>query len=58
MAKRDIGTEILQGVQEIKAYKAGQLRLATRRLKNPAPTKEIRKPRASFAGSLCQPHGG
>ncbi len=43
MAKRDIGTEILQGIQEVKAYKAGQLRLRTHRLKNPAPTKEIRQ---------------
>ncbi len=43
MAKRDIGTEILQGIQEVKAYKAGQLRLRTHQLENPAPTKEIRQ---------------
>lgn len=43
MAKRDIGAEILEGIREVKAYKAGRLQLKTRRLKDPAPTKEIRK---------------
>ncbi len=43
MAKRDIGTEILQGIQKVKAYTAGQLRLRTHQLKNPAPAKEIRQ---------------
>lgn len=43
MAKRDIGTEILEGIREVKAYKAGKLRLKTRKVKDPAPTREIRK---------------
>lgn len=43
MAKRDIGTEILEGIREIKTHKAGRLQLKTRRLKNPAPAREIRK---------------
>ncbi len=43
MTKRDSGTEILQGIQEVKAYKAGQLRLRTHPLKNPAPAKEIKQ---------------
>ncbi len=42
MAKRDIGTEILEGIREVKAHKAGKLRLKTRELKNPAPAKDIR----------------
>ena len=43
MAERDIGTEILEGIREVQAYKAGRLQLKTRRLKNPSPPKEIRK---------------
>jgi putative transcriptional regulator len=43
MAKRDIGTEILEGIREVKAYKSGHLQLKTRKLKNPAPTREIRR---------------
>ncbi len=56
MAKRDIGAEILQGIQEIKAYKAGTLQLKTRVLKPPASTKEIRTrlglSQAAFAGLM------
>ena len=42
VAKRDIGQEILDGIREIKAHKAGQLALKTRTLQAPAPTKKIR----------------
>ncbi|MCK6621479.1 MAG: helix-turn-helix domain-containing protein [Calditrichaceae bacterium] len=42
MPKRDIGLEILEGLQEIKAYKAGQLKLRTRKLEEPSSAKEIR----------------
>ena len=43
MAKRDIGTEILEGIREVKAHKAGRLRLKTHKLKAPPPTKVIRR---------------
>jgi len=56
VAKRDIGQEILDGIREIKAYKAGQLALKTRTLQAPAPTKEIRGQlklsQAAFAGLM------
>ncbi len=42
MTKRDIGNEILDGIREVKAYKAGQRQLKTRTVKNPPSTKEIR----------------
>ena len=42
MSKRDIGSEILEGLQEIKAYKASELNLRTRELKEPSSAKEIR----------------
>ncbi len=43
MAKRDIGTEILEGIKEVKAYKAGKLKLKTHQLEELPPTQEIRK---------------
>ncbi len=42
MTKRDIGHEILEGIQEIKAYKAGEKDLRTRTLKEPSPPYVIR----------------
>ncbi len=42
MAKCDSGTEILEGIREVKAHKAGKIRLRTRQLKSPVPTQEIR----------------
>jgi putative transcriptional regulator len=42
MSERDIGLEILEGIQEIKAFKAGQIDLKTRELKEPSSPKEIR----------------
>ena len=56
MAKRDIGQEILDGIQEIKAYKAGQANLRTRTLTAPAPPQTIRAQlnlsQAAFAGLM------
>ena len=42
MTKRDIGQEILDGIREIKAYKAGEKDLRTRTLKEPSPPYVIR----------------
>lgn len=56
MSERDIGREILEGIQEIKAYKAGQLELRTRVLTEPSMPREIRKrlglSQAAFAGLM------
>lgn len=56
MAKREIGLEILEGIQEIKADKAGKLKLGTRQLKLPAPPQKIRArlqlSQAAFAGMM------
>jgi hypothetical protein len=35
MSERDIGQEILDGIRDIKAFKAGQGKLCTHTLKNP-----------------------
>ena len=43
MAKRDIGQEILDGVREIKAYKAGKKQLRTHTLSEPSPPQIIRE---------------
>ena len=55
MSKRDIGMEILEGIREIKAYKAGQANLRTCTLKHPAPAQVIRAKlnlsQEAFAGS-------
>ena len=42
MADRNIGNEILEGILEIKAYKAGKIVLKTRKLPKIAPAKETR----------------
>lgn len=56
MSKRNVGMEILEGVREIKAYKAGQGNLRTRTLKHPASAKVIRAKlnlsQEAFAGLL------
>lgn len=56
MPKRDIGQEILDGIHEIKAYKAGQVDLRTRTLTAPAPPQTIRAQlnlsQAAFAGLM------
>lgn len=56
MSERDIGQEILQGLREIKADKAGQRTLRTHQLKPPAPSQDIRArlrlSQAAFAGLM------
>jgi hypothetical protein len=37
MSKRDIGQEILEGIRDVKAYKAGTKVLLVHSLKEPAP---------------------
>ncbi len=43
MSERNIGLEILEGIQEIKKFKAGEIELKTRELKEPADPKIIRE---------------
>ena len=43
MSERDIGKEILDGIKEIKAYKAGKVALKTNVISEPSPAKEIRE---------------
>ena len=56
MAERDIGKEILDGIREIKAHKAGTRHLRTNQLKEPAPPQVIRQrlklSQAAFAGLM------
>ena len=42
MSKRDIGQEILDGIREVKAYKASTKVLRVHALKTPAPPNEIK----------------
>ena len=42
MSKRDIGQEILDGIREIKAFKADQVVLRTHTLKEPVSPQVIR----------------
>ena len=42
MSDRDIGMEILEGIQEIKAHKDGEITLHYRTLKKPAAPRDIR----------------
>ena len=56
MAKRDIGQEILDGIREVKAYKAGKKTLRVHTLKQPAPPRVIRAKlklsQSAFAGMM------
>jgi len=56
MSKRDIGQEILDGIQEIKAFKAGRGDLRTHSLKEPASPQVIRAKlnlsQSAFAGLM------
>lgn len=56
MSSRDIGMEILEGIQSIKAHKAGGPQLRTRVLKAPGSPKEIRTKmglsQSAFAGLM------
>ena len=56
MPERNIGEEILEGIREIKAYKAGKIVLRTHKLKRPAAPHRIRASlklsQAAFAGLM------
>ena len=56
MSERNVGIEILEGIREIKAYKAGRGALRTYKLSQPAPPQEIRAKlqlsQAAFAGLM------
>lgn len=56
MSQRDIGQELLDGIQEFKTYKAGQVNLRTRRLTAPSAPQTIRGQlnlsQAAFAGLM------
>jgi putative transcriptional regulator len=56
MAERDIGMEILEGIQEIKAHKAGKGNLRVRHLREPSTPQSIRKKldlsQSAFAGMM------
>lgn len=57
MTERNIGLEILEGIQEIKSFKRGEIDyLVARELKEPAPAQEIRAQlalsQASFAALM------
>jgi len=56
MSKRDIGQEILDGIQEIKGFKAGQGNLRTHTLKEPGAPQVIRAKlklsQSAFAGLM------
>jgi putative transcriptional regulator len=56
MAKRDIGQEILDGIREVTAYKAGKKVLRVRSLRAPSSPKVIRTrlklSQSAFAGLM------
>jgi putative transcriptional regulator len=56
MSKRNLGQEILEGLRDVKAYKAGVKNLRVRTLKQPAPPQKIRVKlklsQAAFAGLM------
>lgn len=56
MSDRDIGAEILAGINEIKDFKKGRTKLKTSELSEPSPPKVIRAKlnlsQSSFAGLL------
>ena len=56
MSKRDIVQEILDGIREIKEYKAGEKTLRTHTLREPAPPQVIRArlklSQSAFAGLM------
>lgn len=56
MSKRDIGLEILEGIKEIKAFKAGKGDLRKRDVNDPSSPQTIRKKlnlsQSAFAGLM------
>ena len=56
MSERDIGQEILDGIEEVKAFKYGKVQLKTSTLPEPSPAKEIREKlgiNPNVGGSTC-----
>jgi putative transcriptional regulator len=56
MSSRDIGTEILEGINEIKQFKKGRFELRTSELSEPSPPQVIRLKlnlsQSAFAGLM------
>ena len=56
MPERDIGQEILEGIREIKDFKAGAKDLRVQTLKEPAPPKviwtKLKLSQSAFAGLM------
>jgi len=56
MSSRDIGTEILEGINEIKQFKKGRFHLRTSELSEPSPPQVIRLKlnlsQSAFAGLM------
>ena len=56
MTKRDIGQEVLEGIRDIKAHKAGEKVLRTRTLRKPSSPQIIRSKlklsQSAFAGLM------
>jgi len=56
MSKRDIGQEILDGIREVKAFKANQGSLRTHTLKEPASPQvnraKLKLSQSAFAGLM------
>ena len=56
MSKRDIGKEILEGIREVKDYKAGTKSLRVHSLKEPAPPQvictKLKLSQSAFAGLM------
>jgi len=56
MSERGIGREILEGIREIKAHKAGGINLKARELREPSSVREIRQrlslSQTAFAGLM------
>ena len=56
MKKRDIGAEILEGLEEVQEYKKGRIKLKAPRLSAPPEPKAIRSKldlsQSAFAGML------
>jgi putative transcriptional regulator len=56
MSERNIGLEILEGIREVKEYKAGKVDLVLRELSDPSDPKTIRRKlnlsQAAFAGLM------
>ncbi len=56
MTERNIGQEILDGIREIKRYKAGEVELRTHKVHPSAPAQEVRAQlelsQSAFAGLM------